>query len=250
MDPALLWARAFLLASIACFLGVAGHVTADGLLPGPGWLALLVAVGAALCVPLLSRPASALRLVVLLVGGQTLVHLFLTVTAGHVGDPIRATAHPVGRALPTVDGRRVGSLQDQYEAAVGTAHAQPALPVGHLVEDVSAHAPMMAVHLLAAVLVGLWLAVGERALWTLLALATAVVLRQLTLHSPGPPGPRPRARAGRAAGPAGVGPHGALRRTTRATGSPRCRLTAARTHHPTRRAFGPGRVTLRSRGDR
>jgi len=184
MDPVLLWARALLLAAIACFLGIAGHVTADGLLPRPGWLALLVALGAALCVPLLSRPASALRLVVLLVGGQTLVHVFLTVTAGHVGDPIRATAHPVARPLPTVDGRRVGSLQDQYEAAVGAAHASPALPVGHLVEDVSAHAPMMAVHLLAAVLVGLWLAVGERSLWALVALAAAAVPRLLTFARP------------------------------------------------------------------
>lgn len=184
MDPALLWARAFVLSAIACLLGVTGHVTAAGLLPGPLWLALLVGVGAVLCVPLLARPASAFRLVVLLVGGQTLVHLFLTVTAGHVGDPIRATAHPVARALPTVDGRRVGSLQDQYEASVGAAHAQPALPIGHLVTDLGAHAPMLAVHLLAAVLVGLWLAVGERALWTLVALATAVLLRLLTFVGP------------------------------------------------------------------
>ena len=40
----------------------------------------------------------------------------------------------------------------------------PTLPVGHLVSDLSAHAPMMVVHLVAAALVGLWLAHGERCL--------------------------------------------------------------------------------------
>jgi hypothetical protein len=184
MDPVLLWARAFLLATIACRLGVLGHVTADGQLPGPGWLVVLVLVGGALCVPLLARPASALRIVVLMVGGQTLVHVFLTVTAGHAGDPSAPRAHLVPRALPTVDGHRVGSLQDQYDAMAGSVHTQPALPVGHLVSDLSAHAPMMAVHLLAAVLVGLWLAVGERALWTLVALAAAVLLRLVPFARP------------------------------------------------------------------
>lgn len=178
MDPALLWARAFLLAFLACFLGVVGHVTADGLLPGAGWLVALVLIGTLLSLPFLARPATGLRLVVLLIGGQTLVHLFLTVTAGHVGDRSAApVTHHSGRILPTVDGHRVGSLQDQYDAMIGSGTAQPVLPVGHLVDDISAHAPMMAVHLLAAALVGLWLAVGERSLWTLVALATAVLLR-------------------------------------------------------------------------
>lgn len=179
MDPALLWARAFLLAFVACFLGVTGHVTANGLLPGPGWLVALLLVSTLLTLPFLARPATGLRLVVLLVGGQTLVHLFLTVTAGHVGDRSAAPVahHAGGRILPTVDGHRVGSLQDQYDAMVGSGTAQPTLPVGHLVNDLSAHAPMMAVHLLAAALVALWLAVGERSLWTLVALATAVLLR-------------------------------------------------------------------------
>jgi hypothetical protein len=180
MDPVLLWARAFLLAFVAVFLGVTGHVTADGLLPGPGWLVVLLVVGAALCVPLRSRPASTLRIMVLLVGGQTLVHLFLTVTAGHAGDPRTPRPHLVPQALPTVDGRRVGSLQDQYDAMAGSS-VQPTLPVGHLIDDLSAHASMMVVHLLAAALVGLWLAVGERALFTLIALAAAVQLRLLAV---------------------------------------------------------------------
>jgi hypothetical protein len=181
MDPVVLWARAFLLAFVACFLGVTGHVTADGLLPGPAWLVVLFLVSIALCGPLLARPASLRRIVVLLVGGQTLVHLFLTVAAGHRGDPGTSAARPVASSLPVVDGRRVGSLQDQYDAMIGSSQVQPALPVGHLVDDLSAHAPMMAVHLVAAVLVGVWLALGERSLWTLVALASAALVRPLLL---------------------------------------------------------------------
>lgn len=181
MDPVVLWARALLLAFVACFLGVTGHVTADGLLPGPAWLVVLFLGSAALCVPLLARPASLRRIVVLLVGGQTLVHLFLTVAAGHRGDPATTVATPVGGSLPMVDGRRVGSLQDQYDAMIGSSQLQPTLPVGHLVNDLSAHAPMMAVHLVAAVLVGVWLAIGERSLWTLVALASTALVRPLLL---------------------------------------------------------------------
>lgn len=182
MDPGVLWARGVLVAFVACFLGAAGHVTADGLLPGPAWLVVLFLVATALAVALLARPASTRRIVLLLVGGQTLVHLFLTVTAGHRGDARpAATRHLTPSALPTVDGHRVGSLQDQYHATIGSAPVQPSLPVGHLAADLSAHAPMMAAHLLAAVLLGLWLAVGERSLWTLVALGSAALLRPLLL---------------------------------------------------------------------
>ncbi|MFC6343996.1 hypothetical protein ACFP8W_18600, partial [Nocardioides hankookensis] len=52
----------------------------------------------------------------------------------------------------------------------------PTLPVGHLISDLSAHAPMMVAHLVVAALVGLWLAYGERCLWTILALTGRRIL--------------------------------------------------------------------------
>lgn len=170
-DAVLLWARALGVGSMAVFLGVAGHATADGLLPGPGVLTALTVAAVLLCVPLLARPASALRLVAVMVGGQAVVHVVLTLTAGHVGDPVRTavTATPGGASLPEVGGRRLGSLADAYDAAAAVPASGPALPA-HLVADLTAHAPMMAVHLAAAALVGLWIAVGERALWHVLAL--------------------------------------------------------------------------------
>lgn len=181
VDPWLLWPRAVCVGALVFGLGVAGHVSADGLLPGRVLLATLLALSVLLSAPMLSRPVGRIRLVALLVGGQAMIHLVLTVTAGHRGDPgaiaTGALPHPGLRSLPTVDGHRVGSLQDAYQGMSGQpASLSPALPIGHLVGDLSAHAPMMAAHAAAAVLVGLWLAYGERCLWTVLALTGDRVL--------------------------------------------------------------------------
>lgn len=173
VDAALLWLRAVVVGGLAFALGVVGHVMAAGRLPGPGFLCVLLLMSVALSAPMLNRPASSPRLVAMLVGGQTLIHLVLTVTAGHRGDPtVAATSHAgtLG-VLPTVDGHRVGSLQDAYQGGSGQSSGlAPALPIGHLVDDLSAHASMMVVHLVAAALVGLWLGYGERCLWSVLAL--------------------------------------------------------------------------------
>jgi hypothetical protein len=171
LDARLRWLRALVAGSVAFFLGVAGHVTADGLLPGPAGLALLLAVSVVVALPLLGRRVSSVRTVTLLAGGQAFIHLALTLSGGHVGDPRSAhtpTAPHGLTPLPTVDGRRVGSLQDAY-LGTPTDSVTPVLP-GHLVGDLQAHAPMMAVHLLAAALVGLWLAHGERLLLAVLTL--------------------------------------------------------------------------------
>lgn len=175
VDAVALWARALAIGSVAFLLGVVGHVMADGLLPGPAFLVALGAFSVLVTVPMLNRPASGVRLAAILVAGQSVIHLALTLTAGHRGEPSPFSAAPraVPRGvaqLPTVDGRRVGSLLDAYQATRAGQSAQPTLPIHHLVADVQAHAQMMVVHLAAAALVGLWLAVGERALWTLVAL--------------------------------------------------------------------------------
>lgn len=165
MDPAVLWARAALLGSVACLLGVAGHVTAEGELPGPAWLVLLLAVSVSLCAPFLARPASVVRLVAMLVTGQALVHLFLTVTAGY-----GATGH------------RVGSLQEHVDSGMAGGPNGPALDAARVAGDVSAHLPMLGVHLLVAIAVGLGLAVAERTLWSLAALLRPLLLAWALVH--------------------------------------------------------------------
>lgn len=173
-----LWTRASCVGLVAFALGVVGHVSAEGLLPGPAMLTALLVFSVAISAPLLNRPASSPRIVSMLVGGQAGIHFMLTVTAGHRGDaPADAPALPTALRLPVVDGRRVGSLQDAYHGMSGQSSSlTPSLPVSHLVSDLSAHAPMMAAHLLAAAAVGLWLAHGEHCLWTLLALTGRRIL--------------------------------------------------------------------------
>jgi hypothetical protein len=74
----------------------------------------------------------------------------------------------------------------------------------HLVADLTGpHAVMALAHLAAAAVVGLWLAAGERALWTLLSGAAATLTGALTAlvalvrsgalaATPAPPAPRRR----------------------------------------------------------
>ena len=94
----LLWLRALFAGSFAFFLGVAGHIMADGLLPGTAFLVVLFAFIVLTGLPMLARPASRVQLLALLVGGQTFIHLCLTLTAGHA--VTRGRPRWLGRATP------------------------------------------------------------------------------------------------------------------------------------------------------
>jgi hypothetical protein len=175
------WLRALFAGSFAFFLGVVGHLMAAGLLPGTAFLVVLYVFTIVLSVPVLARPGSSLRMLGLLVGGQTFIHLCLTLTAGHVGDPKVASTMPppvdtgFGQ-LPTVGGRRVGSLQDAFVGSNQMPRTTPTLPIHHLIADMSANAPMMVVHLIAAALVALWLAYGEQVVLGVLALTARLLV--------------------------------------------------------------------------
>lgn len=187
---ALRWFRALLLATVAFVAGVAAHLGADGLMPGRTALVTLFltcTVGAAV---FLGRSASRLRVVLLLVGGQTFIHGGLTALAGHRGDPplvrVPAAAPVPDFRTASAAGGRVGSLMDQFyagqpgAAAGGRVPLTVPYPVQHLIADLTgAHAVMALGHLAAAVVVGLWLAMGERALWTVLTMTGDLVARTI-----------------------------------------------------------------------
>jgi hypothetical protein len=211
VPPALRVLRALVLAVVAVTVGAAGHVSADGLMPGPVGLLAVLATTTLLAGWLLARPASTARVLALLMAGQTLVHLQLTMLAGHgAGHGAgSATATPAGAPVGTDAWRdrlaasdRSGSLRDQLvgrtpaadpagsldRAAAGgpdptvlsDALAAPAHVLGHLLAQ---DPRMLLVHTLAAVVAGLWLAAGEQALFGLLALLLApalLALRALT----------------------------------------------------------------------
>lgn len=184
---ALRWTRAVFLAAVAMCTGAMAHASADGILPGKAELAALLVVCTVGAAALLGRPASTRRVLLLLLGCQTFIHAGLTVLGGHRGDPLpaHAAASLVSQPLriPIGTGRRTGSLFDQL------AVAQPAggnldLTVPYWLQHVSAdmtgqHALMAVGHLAAGAVVGLWLAAGERALWTLVSLTAQLVVNRV-----------------------------------------------------------------------
>lgn len=202
--PVLLWSRAALLALVVVAASVIGHVSADGLLPGPLALLGLLVTATVVSARFLTRQASAPRLVALLVGGQVVVHGVLSLLAGHgssgaphVGAGEGAStgaAASAGGAGFVFDGRqteRAGSYFDQVAAmqpaavpSVPSITSGSAVPSGsaagdhgsaltHLVEHLGTQSlAMMLAHLAVVALLGVWLAVGERALWTVLTLTT------------------------------------------------------------------------------
>ena len=169
---ALLWFRAGVLSVVALLTGAIAHVEADGLLPGTGVLVLLVLAGTVASAPMLRRQGSTRRIVVLLVAGQSAVHMALAVTAGHRGDPVaRAAPTP---SIPTATGPRTGSYMDVvYSSRVGEHGGGLSVPAPllHAVHDLSAHPAMAVAHLIAAAVCGWWLASGERAVWLLVGVA-------------------------------------------------------------------------------
>ncbi|MDP3966693.1 MAG: hypothetical protein Q8Q02_00310 [Nocardioides sp.] len=164
--------RAAVVAGVALVLGAGAHQLGSGLLPGPrvlGGVALvLVTVG----VVVLREQASLLRVGVLVVGGQGLVHLVLSSTAGHT-EPLAIA----GTGAPA---------QGRLDAALL-----------HLVAHLAEVSPAMALaHVGVAGLVAGWLWHGERTLWTLMrGLLTAVRHRWATWSLTGilaADGPLPR----------------------------------------------------------
>jgi hypothetical protein len=188
MSAGVLWARAVVLAGVAVILGIAGHVSAQGLLPGPTGLAVLGGVAVVMALPVVGRRIGPFAMLVHVVAGQTVVHVALTATAGHRGGAVAPTqpgpevSHPAA-SLPVVDGQRVGSLRDAYHSGADGAVSAAAAPspLAHLVDDLTAHAPMMVAHLAAAALVALWLSHGERLLWDLVALLGRRLVGALTV---------------------------------------------------------------------
>lgn len=156
-DTSLRLLRTLVLGGVVLALGVVAHVAGGGLLPSWPVLAGLVLACAGAGWTFLRCRVSGPVLVALTVGGQAMVHLALTVTAGHTGD----SGTSPGGVLPLLSG--IGS---------------------DLVHHTLDEPLMLLAHLAAAVLVGLWLGRGERLLWSLVALVVALALGTL-LRLPG-----------------------------------------------------------------
>lgn len=154
--PWVLWPRAAVVGLLVTGLGVIAHAHAGGSLPSGPALAFLALAAVVASAPLLLRRASRTRLVALVGGGQVAVHLALTAIAqGH------ATS---GGLVPGPAHAGHGAHGD-----AGSAGAATVLDL--LAAHVLTHPLMLLTHAAAAAVVGLWLAHGERLLWSLVGLA-------------------------------------------------------------------------------
>jgi hypothetical protein len=154
---ALRWTRAAVLAACGVVTGSLFHVAADGQLPGTLGLVALWLISMTLAGPLLGAEVGTGRVVALLVLWQAGLHVALSGIAGH-----GAGAHGV-----PLEGTRAEAWG--HPTTMGLGDLPGALHM--LGEVVGTHAPMALGHAVAAAVVGLWLAAGERAVWTLLALS-------------------------------------------------------------------------------
>jgi len=162
MGSVLRWMRALTLASVLVATGVAGHAAADGAVPAPLLLAVLFVGATLVLAPVLGSPVSSLRVAVLVVGGQSLLHVCLSVLATN------PTGSGAGMVMPH------GSAGSSSMPA-GMVHSSAASGEASLAWVGSAHLGMLLAHLVAGLFLGLWLAAGERAAWTLLLLAARPV---------------------------------------------------------------------------
>lgn len=158
---ALRWFRSCLLALVAFLSGTVAHVSAGGQLPNAADLAQLFVVLVCVCAAVLGRIESTTRIVALVLAGQTFIHVAMSALAGH-GAPAPQSAHAPAQPLPTAG---------EIPVPGWLLHALPDLT--------GPDAPMTFAHLCAGVVLGLWLASGERALFTVLALTARRLLPRM-----------------------------------------------------------------------
>jgi hypothetical protein len=152
------WARAGLLSGTVLTVSALAHTSAGGMLPSVLVLVGLTGATTLILAAVLGRPAGRIRVVGLLAGGQAVLHLAMTVLSGHTPAPVAVHAHHHVHA-PT-------------SALSAHAEASPDLLgtwLSHLQDDLSGpNLAMACAHMVAAVVLGWWLASGERALWGLI----------------------------------------------------------------------------------
>jgi hypothetical protein len=152
--------RVLTLPSVLFTSGLAGHALAGGDTPSASVLVPLFLIIVLAVAPFAEGASSPARSVVLLAGGQGLLHAALQLFGGTV--VASTTMH--GPAASAATGSPAAGSHSMMHHGAGASHD----PVMSLTSD--GHLVMLLAHLAAGVVVGLWLAAGERAFLTLLAL--------------------------------------------------------------------------------
>jgi hypothetical protein len=164
-DAAQRRARALTLPSVLFASALAGHVVADGVTPATSVLVPLLVLIVFAVAPFVGARTSPALTVALLAGGQGLLHAALQVLGG------------TASATTTVSGTAPGVAAASAPTSSHLTHHGAATSPGSVMSRMSdGHMDMLLAHLAAGVVVGLWLAAGERACWKLLALTARPVV--------------------------------------------------------------------------
>ncbi len=165
-DALLRRVRALTLPSVLFTSGLVGHAAAGGVTPDASVLILLFLLTVLAVGPFVGAPTSPLRSVALLAGGQGLLHAALQLLSGTV--TATTTVGSAATSLSTESSSASSHVMMHHGAAASHGSVVSPMTDGHVV--------MLLAHLAAVIVVGLWLAAGERAFWTLLALTARPVI--------------------------------------------------------------------------
>lgn len=157
--------RALTLPSVLFTSGLAGHAAAGGVTPAASVLVLLFVLTVVVVAQFAGDPRRPARSMALLVGGQGLLHAALQLLSGTV--PGTTTLGDAATGMATVSSPASSHLMHDG-AAASHGFVMSLMSGGHVV--------MLLAHLAAGLVVGAWLAAGERAFWTLLALTARPVI--------------------------------------------------------------------------
>lgn len=179
--------RAAVFAAVCVLLAALGHVMMSGQ-HVPGWaLAAGLAVTGAAGWSLAGRERGLPLIVTVVVAAQAALHEAFSFAQSASADP--ASTPMASMPMDSMDMRSMGHMEMS-----GTDHLGH---MGHSMGDGSSSFGMLAAHLFAAVLCGLWLAYGEQAAFRILRAAAARLaapLRLLLALPDTPVRPRPRVR--------------------------------------------------------
>ncbi|WP_406055313.1 hypothetical protein OG462_06410 [Streptomyces sp. NBC_01077] len=185
--------RAATFAAVCVLLAATGHILMSGQAV-PGWALGHAFVGtAAAAWALAGRERGLLAVTAVTVAVQSVLH-----TVFSWSQP--AGAVPTHAADTAMDHTHMGHATMGHEVLPQAAAAMPGAPATHDMTNMSSSLGMLSAHLFAALLSGLWMAYGERAVFRLLRAMPLGLFRplRLLLAVVVPVRPRPRLRPVRA----------------------------------------------------
>jgi hypothetical protein len=158
--------RALMLPTVLFASGLAGHAAAGGVTPAPSVLVPLFVLTVVVVAQFREVPISPGRCMALLVGGQGLLHAALQL----LGGTVTATTTLGDTAAGMATGSSLASSHLMMHQGATASHGlvMSLMSGGHVI--------MLLAHLAAGLVVGAWLAAGERACRTLLALTARPVI--------------------------------------------------------------------------